>query len=107
MGGPAWGIDEACARLPRRSCLLKLANGELRSPTPRAQATPPWLALFLAVNGLKAAKAAGCFAVAVCTSLPAHMLAAQADAVVERLVDLDLAAVQPAAAQGDQPPGDA
>ncbi|PRW33102.1 Dual specificity phosphatase 12 [Chlorella sorokiniana] len=52
-----------------------------------------------AVNGLKAAKAAGCFAVAVCTSLPGHMLAAHADTVVERLVDLDLAAVQRAAPQ--------
>ena len=61
------------------------------------------------VNGLKAAKAAGCFAVAVATSLPAHMLAAHADLVVEHLVDLDLAAVQPggAAPAAAQPPAGA
>lgn len=53
------------------------------------------------VNGLHAARAAGCFSVAVCTSLPAHMLAPHADLVVEHLSDLDLAAVQaPAAATG-------
>jgi phosphoglycolate phosphatase-like HAD superfamily hydrolase len=48
-----------------------------------------------AANGLKAAKAAGCFAVAVATSLPASMLEEHADFVVQQLQDLDLAAVQP------------
>ena len=77
-----------CPGVPR------LGTGLVQNPTTRYICSwPP------AVNGLKAAKAAGCFAVAVCTSLPGHMLAAQADAVVERLADLDLAAVQPAAAQ--------
>lgn len=51
------------------------------------------------MNGLKAAKAAGCFAVAVATSLPAHMLEAHADLVLPALEDLDLAAVQQQAQQ--------
>ena len=42
-----------------------------------------------AVNGLKAAKAAGCFTVAVTTSLPAELLAPFADVVVTRLEDID------------------
>lgn len=52
-----------------------------------------------AVNGLKAARAAGCFAVAVATSLPGHMLEAHADLVLPALTDLDLAAVQQQAQQ--------
>jgi hypothetical protein len=51
-----------------------------------------------AVNGLWAAKAAGGYAVAVATSLPAAMLAPHADLVLEALQDLDLAAVGEAAA---------
>ncbi|KAL4420279.1 hypothetical protein ABPG77_005619 [Micractinium sp. CCAP 211/92] len=58
-----------------------------------------------AVNGLKAAKAAGCFAVAVATSLPAHMLEAHADLVLPALEGLDLAEVQQQAQQARQPTG--
>lgn len=43
-----------------------------------------------AINGLKAAKAAGCFAVAVATSLPAEALVPHADVVFERLEDIKL-----------------
>ena len=53
----------------------------------------PRCCLLPAVNGLWAAKAAGCYAVAVATSLPADMLAPHADLVLEALQDLDLAAV--------------
>lgn len=52
----------------------------------------------LAVNGLKAAKAAGCYAVAVATSLPPHLLQPHADAVLGALADIDLAALAAAAA---------
>ena len=43
-----------------------------------------------AINGLKAAKGAGCFTVAVATSLPADDLAPHADVVFERLADIKL-----------------
>ena len=69
--------------------LRGLASGQRRPNTPIASRPPR-----TPVNGLRAAKAAGCFAVAVCTSLPAHMLAPHADLVVEHLRDLDLAAVR-------------
>lgn len=42
-----------------------------------------------AVNGLKAAKAAGCFTVAVTTSLPREILEEHADVVVEKLEEID------------------
>jgi len=42
-----------------------------------------------AVNGLKAAKAAGCFTVAVTTSLPREMLEEHADVVVEKLEEIE------------------
>lgn len=53
-----------------------------------------------AVNGLKSAKAAGCFTVAVCTSLPAGMLQPHADLVLTHLRDLDLEAVEQLAVKG-------
>lgn len=53
--------------------------------------------LLAAVNGLKAAKAAGCYAVAVATSLPPHLLEPHADAVLGALADIDLAALAAAA----------
>jgi hypothetical protein len=52
-----------------------------------------------AVNGLFAAKAAGCFAVGVATSLPSHMLEPHADLVLQHLCELDLAAVAPSRAR--------
>ncbi|PSC73919.1 Dual specificity phosphatase 12 [Micractinium conductrix] len=61
----------------------------------RLGCTDPGTALVVedAVNGLKAAKAAGCYAVAVATSLPTDMLEGQADLVLQHLTDLDIAAV--------------
>ena len=46
-----------------------------------------------AVNGLAAARGAGCFAVAVATSLPAEVLAGHADLVLASLAELDLEAL--------------
>ncbi len=46
-----------------------------------------------AVNGLKAAKAAGCFTVAVTTSLPRESLVDHADVVVDRLEEIDFKAI--------------
>jgi len=43
-----------------------------------------------AVNGLMAAKGAGCFTVAVATSLPAEVLHEHADAVFDSIADVDL-----------------
>jgi HAD superfamily hydrolase (TIGR01509 family) len=51
-----------------------------------------------AVNGLKAAAAAGCFTVAVTTSLPAEDLKPYADVVVERLEDVDFEQLEAMAA---------
>ena len=38
-----------------------------------------------AVNGLKAARGAGCFAVGITNSLPRHMLESYANAVVDEI----------------------
>jgi dual specificity phosphatase 12 len=46
-----------------------------------------------AVNGLKAAKAAGCFTVAVTTSLPRESLVEHADVVVDALEEIDFVAL--------------
>lgn len=46
------------------------------------------------VNGLKAARGAGCFAVGVTNSLPAHVLAPHADVIVDHLSELNLATLQ-------------
>ena len=46
-----------------------------------------------AVNGLKAAKAAGCFTVAVTTSLPRENLVDHADVVVDTLEEIDFEAI--------------
>ena len=47
-----------------------------------------------AVNGLAAARAAGCFTIGVATSLPAGALRGHADVVVEGVADIDLAALR-------------
>ncbi|KAH7625022.1 hypothetical protein Ndes2526B_g00398 [Nannochloris sp. 'desiccata'] len=46
-----------------------------------------------AVNGLKAAKAAGCFTMAVTTSLPRESLEEHADVVVDKLEEIDFEAI--------------
>lgn len=42
-----------------------------------------------AVNGLKAAKAAGCFTVGVTNSLPRHLLEPHADVVVDLIQECE------------------
>jgi len=74
----------------------------LNSPSPSPAPAPP--CFVTTVNGLKAAKAARCFAVAVATSLPGHMLEPYADLVLTHLRDLDLAGVQPPAQQAPPQP---
>lgn len=53
-----------------------------------------------AVNGIHAAKAAGCFAVGVTNSVSAAVLAPHADLVVAALGEIDLATVRPGGGGG-------
>ena len=48
-----------------------------------------------AVNGLKSARGAGAYCVAVTTSLPRHLLQPWADVVLVGLQDLDLTSMHP------------
>ncbi|EFN52747.1 hypothetical protein CHLNCDRAFT_138334 [Chlorella variabilis] len=114
VGGAAAAAGCVWGRAPRgvaggRSPVVSAKHVARGKPAPdvyvealrRLGCTEPARALVVedAVNGLLAAKAAGAFAAAVATSLPAHMLAPHADLVLEHLRELDLAAVA-AAAEG-------
>lgn len=48
-----------------------------------------------AVNGLAAARAAGCFTVAVATSLPREALEGHADIILGSIADVDLDVLRP------------